>query len=250
VIERQERDGVRVLRMSRGKANAMDLELLIELRAEIEALGRDDAGAGVITGSGTIFCAGVDLKRVVEGGAAYARQFLPALEAALLAAWTLPKPLVAAINGHAIAGGYILACACDRRLVADGTARLGLPELHVGVPFPTLVMEILRATVPPPRLTELLLVGGTQAPGPALVAGLVDEVVAAPALLDEAVTTAARLAALSPPAYAMTKRKLRAPSLQAWKEQRGDGDAEIVEQWCSDETQRSIAAFVAKTLAK
>lgn len=248
MIEREDRDGVRVLRMARGKANALDLELLLALRAEIETLQEPGVRAGVLTGSGGMFCAGVDLKRVVDGGAPYLREFLPALEGALEAAFTCGKPLVAGLNGHAIAGGYILACACDRRIMADGAGRVGLPELHVGVPFPTLVLEVLRCMVAPPRLQELLLMGGTQPPAAALAAGLIDETCAAENLLDQAVTVAGKLARLEPSAYATTKRKLREPALDAWRARAGRGDAEIVEQWCAPATLAAIKAFVEKTL--
>ena len=248
MIQREEHDGVRVLRMAHGKANALDLELLRALRSEMQALRDESVRAAVLTGTGAIFGAGVDLKRVLDGGAPYVAEFLPALEDALEAAFTVEKPLVAALNGHAIAGGYVLACACDRRILAAGSGRVGLPELHVGVPFPTLVMEILRACVAPPRLQELLLVGGTQLPDAALAAGLVDEVVPADGLLDAAVATARRLGSLSPPAYAMTKRRLRAPILKAWRELRGDADAEIVAQWGSPVTLAAIRSFVEKTL--
>ena len=248
MIVREERDGIRILRMAHGKANALDIELLRALRDELAALEEPSVKAGVLTGSGSIFGAGVDLKRVVEGGAPYVREFLPALEAALHAAWIVSKPLVAAVNGHAIAGGYILACACDRRILAEGAGRVGLPELHVGVPFPTLVMEILRACVPPPRLQELLLCGGTFPPVQALASGLVDEVVAPDALLDSAVAAASRLAQLSAAAYATTKRNLRRPALDAWQARGAGGDAEIVAQWCSDETLGAIRAFVERTL--
>lgn len=248
MIEREDRDGVRVLRMVHGKANALDVALLHALEREIGELAASDVPAAVITSGTRIFCAGVDLKRLVEGGAPYVREFLPALERALAAAFTCDKPLVAALNGHAIAGGFILACACDRKLMAEGAGRVGLPELHVGVPFPTLVLEILRASVPPPRLQEMLLLGGTQDAGSAVAAGLVDELVAPDALLPAACDVARRMGALPPAAYALTKRKLREPFVRAWRERASGGDREIVERWCEPPTLDAIARFVEKTL--
>ena len=249
LISRKTQGDVRILLMSHGKANALDIEFLDALTSELRAVGSDaDVRAAVLTGGGSIFCAGVDLKRVVDGGEPYVRAFLPALERALEAAFSCEKPLVAAINGHAIAGGYILACATDRRIMADGNARVGLPELHVGVPFPTLVLEILRATVAANRLQELLLVGGTQPPAAALAAGLIDEVLPADQLREAACATAQRLGSLSPAAYATTKRKLRAPAIAAWRAQASDGDAAIVEQWCETGTLDAIRRFVEKTL--
>ena len=94
--------------------------------------------AVIVTGSGSSFSAGVDLFRVIKDGPEYGRRFLPVLDDFLRAALTLPKPMVAAINGHAIAGGCILAAACDHRIMTEGNGRIGIPELAVGVPFPAL----------------------------------------------------------------------------------------------------------------
>ncbi len=101
MIELTERDGVVLLRLADGKANAMSLEFCEALTARFAALS--SARAVVLTGSGHIFSAGVDLKRLVEGGAAYVRKFLPALSTMLATVFSHPAPVVAAINGHAIA---------------------------------------------------------------------------------------------------------------------------------------------------
>lgn len=248
MIATEDRGPIRILSLSHGKANALDVELLDGLRDAVAEFQAGPARAGVLTSTGSMFCAGLDLKRVVDGGAPYLRRLLPALEGALESLFTSPKPLVAALPGHALAGGFILACACDRRLIAAGGAKVGLPELHVGVPFPTLVMEILRATVPPPRLQELLLVGGSRISAEALAAGLVDEVVPGDDLLDAACRVAERLGQLPPAAYALTKRKLRQPALDAWRREAGDGDAGIVDRWTAPETLAAIRDFVERTL--
>ena len=100
--------------------------------------GRADPSvkAVILTGSGSSFSAGVDLFRVLKDGPEYGRRFLPVLDNFLRAALTLPKPMIAAINGHAIAGGCILAATCDHRIMTEGNGRIGIPELAVGVPFP------------------------------------------------------------------------------------------------------------------
>ena len=143
MIERETRGEVAVLRLAHGKVNAIDVELLEELEEELTAAERSPARALVLTGRGTSFSAGVDLFRVVEEGRFYLELFLPVLSRALGRLFTFPRPVVAAANGHAIAGGAILAFACDHRIVADGPARIGVPELQVGVPFPCLPLEIV-----------------------------------------------------------------------------------------------------------
>src|SRR5207253_4831329 len=103
------------LTMAHGKANAMSTEFCRALTARLAEANSSPARAVIITGQGRMFSAGVDLLRLSEGGAPYVREFLPALNAMFEAVFTCPKPVVAAVNGHAIAGGCVLACAADHR---------------------------------------------------------------------------------------------------------------------------------------
>src|SRR5206468_1035318 len=97
-------------------------EFLNALETTLQREAESDCGAIVITGTGSIFSAGVDLYRVLEGKRAYLEQFLPALDAALESLFDFPKPAVAAVNGHAIAGGAVIALACDHRILVRGKA--------------------------------------------------------------------------------------------------------------------------------
>ena len=146
---------VTVLRMAHGKANALDLEFCAALTAQLDACERSPSTrALVMTGSGAMFSAGVDLLRVVDGGADYIRVFLPAMNRMFEKLFAFPKPVVAAVNGHAIAGGCILACAADWRLMSGQPGRIGIPELLVGVPFPVVPLEIVRFATPPQHLQK------------------------------------------------------------------------------------------------
>ncbi|HUO83886.1 MAG TPA: enoyl-CoA hydratase/isomerase family protein, partial [Thermoanaerobaculia bacterium] len=159
MIEREDQGRIAVVRLAHRKASAMDLELVERLTGEARALERDGVDAVVLTGSGSIFSAGVDLYRIIDGGADYVARFLPALTTMLRVWFEFPKPLVAAINGHAIAGGAILAQCADLRLMASGKGRIGIPELRVGVPFPPYVIELLRQRVSPHALQRLIVTG-------------------------------------------------------------------------------------------
>ena len=145
MLDVEQRSGVAVVRLSHGKVNALDLDLLRAITAALAGL--DESAAVVITGTGTAFSAGVDLQRIVAGGPAYIQEFLPALSEAFLAIFDHPGPVLAAINGHAIAGGCVIAAACDVRVMSAG--KIGLAELSVGVPFPTSAMEIFRHVAGP-----------------------------------------------------------------------------------------------------
>src|SRR2546430_567265 len=144
MIELTYHGDVTVLRMTHGKANALDLELCNALTARLEEYRQSAAKALVITGSGRMFSAGVDLLRVATEGAPYVRVFLPAVNRAFETLFSLLKPVVAAVNGHAIAGGCIIACAADHRLMARDGGRIGIPALLGGVPCPVVPLEIMR----------------------------------------------------------------------------------------------------------
>ena len=176
MIEVSERDGVAVLRMADGKANAMSLEFCEALTARLAEVSSRARGRG-LTGSGRIFSAGVDLKRLLEGGTPYIRKFLPALSTMLAAVFSHPKPVVAAINGHAIAGGCVLACAADRRLMARDGGRIGVTELLVGVPFPPVAMEIMRCATAPQYFADAIFSGATYMPPEAAERGMVHDIV-------------------------------------------------------------------------
>jgi enoyl-CoA hydratase/carnithine racemase len=185
MIELGEEDGVALIRMADGKANAMSLAFCQELTARFKEAAQ--APAVVLTGSGHIFSAGVDLKRLIDGGAPYIREFLPVLSAMFAAVFSHPRPVVAAINGHAIAGGCVLACAADKRLMARDAGRIGVTELLVGVAFPPVAMEIMRCATAPQYFEDAIFGAATYAPPEAAARGFVHDIVDPHALLERAV---------------------------------------------------------------
>ncbi|MFB9178033.1 enoyl-CoA hydratase/isomerase family protein [Dactylosporangium sucinum] len=207
MIELTEAGGVAVVRLAHGKVNALDLELLDAITETFTELDGGDARAVVLTGAGGVFSAGVDLRRVIDGPPDYVDALLPALTRAFQAVLTTGKPVVAAVNGHAIAGGAVLACACDHRLMAAGGGRIGVTELLVGVPFPPAALEIVRHAL---GSHDAILSGDTFEPEHSH--GFIDTVVPPDALLDTAVATAVRLAREIPAdTFRLTKEQLQAP---------------------------------------
>jgi enoyl-CoA hydratase len=250
VIDLKTENGIAVITIKHGKANALDSELCLELAKCFGELCRSDDRAVVITGQERIFSAGVDLIRLSSGGPGYVRAFLPTLHRLYDAVFFHPKPVVAAINGHAIAGGCVLACCADRRIMASGNGRIGVTELLVGVPFPALAFEIVRFAVPGRYLSEVTLSGATYDLDAALQRGWIDMVVPANDLMAKAMEAAEQLAQLSPAAFAMTKKQLRAAVSErvahSWKAT----DEKVTEIWAAPETLSCIRDYVARTLKK
>jgi enoyl-CoA hydratase len=228
------------LTLSSGRVNALDVELLEELTRAIGDLARSGPDALVVTGAGRVFSAGVDLSRVVEGGAGYTDRLIPALSGAFEALFCYPAPTVAAINGAAIAGGCVLACACDRRLISP-EAQIGASEVRVGVPFPVAALEVMRYACGD-RAEEALLGGGLYRGAEAIANGLAHRVVAEN-LVDAAVAEASDLSDVPADAYRHTKAQLRAPSLARMSAAR-DTDGEVRRLWGADQAQRRIAAYL------
>ena len=249
MIEVARRGAVSVLRMAHGKANALDVELCDGLTAQLLECAQSDAGALVVTGEGKMFSAGVDLVRLLNGGADYVRAFLPALNRMCATLFDFEKPVVAAVNGHAIAGGCIIACAADYRMMTREAARIGIPELLVGVPFPVEPLEVMRFVAPAHQLQSRIFRGVTFTPDLALQHGLVDEVVDADRLVDAAVAVAESLAAIPSTAFALTKRQLRAPALERMRAG-AEIDAAVEDAWASPEILRAIGEYVARTLKR
>jgi enoyl-CoA hydratase len=246
VIEASERDGVALLRLADGKANAMSLDFCEALTARFAAVS--SARAVVLTGTGAIFSAGVDLVRLLEGGAPYIRKFLPALSTMLATVFSHPAPVVAAINGHAIAGGCVLACGADRRLMVRDGGRIGVTELLVGVPFPPAAMEIMRCATAPQFFAEAIFGGATYSPIDAVGRGWIHDLAEPEALIDRALQAANTLAALPAKAFALSKRQTRALALE--RMQNSELDAVIEQIWTAPETLERVRNYVARTLRK
>lgn len=251
MIERTDHDGITTLRLAHGKASALDFELVEGLaRAVAEVTADDNTRAVVLTGTGSIFSAGVDLFRLTEGGREYADRFVPALSRMLLELFALPKPLIVAVNGHAIAGGCIFTLAGDYRLMAAGNGRIGIPELIVGVPFPPSVIEALRFALPPQHLQMLMYTGRTFSPDDALRLGIVDEVVDAASLPARAEEMARHFVALPARAFELAKRQLRDRTLSRARHYANELDQEVQELWGDPSTMEHVRAYLAKTVKK
>ena len=238
MLDLEERGDVAIMRLQHGKVNALDRELLLAITEAMRAV--DQARAVVITGSGSVFSAGVDLQRIVAGGPSYVREFLPALSESFMAIFDHPGPVVAAVNGHAIAGGCVIAAACDVRLMSQG--KIGLAELSVGVPFPPAAMEIMRHAVGP-AIGHLVLTAALLDPAQAESIGLIQHVCTAEVLLESAVDRARQMARTPAGVFSVSKRQLQQPARDRIAARSGEEEA-VAEMWSSDRTRDAIAQYL------
>jgi enoyl-CoA hydratase len=175
--------GVVLLQIDRPPANAIELGCLREMEAALAAIERDaEARALVLTGTGACFSAGLDLKVVPTYGPDEQRETVLGIDRALARLYGLPIPTVAALNGHAVAGGLVFALACDPRIGARGAHRIGLTEARAGIPFPAVAMAIVRAELAPAAARRLTLAARNYGPEQALADGVLDELVEPEAL--------------------------------------------------------------------
>jgi enoyl-CoA hydratase len=236
VTDLETADGVTIVRFDNAPVNALDLNLLEVIIASIRSI----EGPVVLTGVGRSFSAGVDLRALADGGTDYAGRFVAALSEAFLAIYDHPAPVVAAINGHAIAGGCVLAMCADVRLMSGGT--IGLTELAVGVPFPMAALEICRDAMGI-SAGRAALQAKTIDANTALARGWIDAVLPGDEIVAQAVTTARELGQYSPAAYAATKKQLHRP-VRAAIDAGAATDADVRASWISEETRGRINAFL------
>jgi len=248
MIDLERHGSVAVLRLHHGKVHALDDALLGALVHQLDAVDRSDARSVVLTATGRVFSAGVDLQQVLDGGPGYLERLIPALTAAFGRLFSFPKPVVAAVNGAAVAGGCIVACACDRRILVEG-GRIGASELLVGVPFPVSALEILRWACGD-HVEQVVLSGTLYQSDEAVSVGLAHEVVAADGLFDRALAVADELGAIAPEAFRLAKAQLRRPATERMAADSPLVDPEVRALWTSGPTTAAIRAQVERMSAR
>jgi enoyl-CoA hydratase len=232
---------MRTITLSAPGKNALSSELMGWVVKELTQAAGEPL---FITGEGDAFCAGLNLKEVATLSAAGMERLLDALERMVDALYAYPGPTVAYVNGHAIAGGCIVALACDLRIgLASDTARIGLNEVPLGLRFPPKTWRMVKHRLSPPALERVVLEGGLYPPAQALRLGLLDEVVASES---EARTMAERLASSPRDAYLAAKRALRSGALDVTPGELRQYLHEVLPTWTSGELKARIEARLRK----
>jgi enoyl-CoA hydratase len=239
-IEEQD-GGVLLVRMDRPPANALDRELGGELIEAGEQLRDAGGGAIVLAGTGRFFSAGLDLKTVPTLGPDEQSEMVMGINR-MVAAWcAIPRPVVCAVTGHAIAGGLILALCGDYRVGAT-EGKLGLTEIRAGVPYPAGAMAMVRWELAPPAARILTLGADLVDPPRALALGLVDELASPEEVVPRAIEVARTMGELPAATYSVVKRQVRGELVDELRRIVDEEDDPLLGSWLSGETEQAASA--------
>jgi enoyl-CoA hydratase len=208
------REDIAEVTLDDGKVNAMALPFFEGLNAALDRAEREQPHAIVITGRPGVFSAGLNLKLLPTLAPDVLEKTMHAFGRTMLRVFTFPIPTVAAVTGHAIAGGAMLAFACDLRFMADGPFRLHLNEVAIGLVLPSWAIVLAQAAVPPRRQTEAILHARAYSPAEAADRNIIEAVVPADELIARARAAAEPLKGLDLAAYGESKRRHRAAAVE------------------------------------
>jgi enoyl-CoA hydratase/carnithine racemase len=202
------KDNVAVLKLQRSVTNALNLIFLKELSGNLHDLEEDpQIRAIVLTSSNDkFFCIGFDLPYLIELEKEGVETFYTTYNKLCLYLFSLPKPVIAAINGHAIAGGCILTLCCDYRFISEGRKLMGLNEIKLGLPVPYPGDRILTQIVGFRIAREIMEIGEFYPPEVSLEMGMVDQVLLSDLVLTKSIERAKLLGNYPAHAYKMIKQ--------------------------------------------
>lgn len=243
-------DGIRVLKLNRPPASALNTPFLLSIEQRLKELSvMEGLRALILTGTGKVLSAGLDLKEAVDFSLEQQTAICDALNRAYGALYGFPKPVIAAINGHAIAGGFFFVLAADYRIAAAGS-RFGLTEVRVGVRFPVSALEIAREELSATMNRRFLLSGRNIAADEALDHKILDEVLPGEDVMSRAVEVAQDYASIPPIAYCDVKHQVRGPALVKICDAIDNGNDPTLDGWFTDESKSAAAALLAAATRK
>jgi enoyl-CoA hydratase len=236
---------VAVLRFAAGKLNAMSPAFLRDMRAAVHEIGEDSGvRAAIMTGGDSrFFSFGLDVPQLLRLGRGEMTLVLTDLNELLRALFLSPKPLIAAVNGHAMAGGLLMAVTADYRIGAEGTFSFGLSEVNLALSAPGPGLRIMARQIGEARTREIALTGGVYDPEEARRRGLLQEIVAPRELMDRSLERAAELAKLPDQGVSLNKQFLAAGIFHHDPARQKEENKGWLDAWFSDEAQIRLKAL-------
>jgi enoyl-CoA hydratase/carnithine racemase len=246
MIEVIEHGKVRELRLARPPANALSPDLLAELCERIAEAPNDGAGALVLSGSEGLFTGGLDVPVLLSLDRDAMVRALEIFFGAMEALAGSELPVAAAVTGHSPAGGAVLSLFCDWRVMADGPYVIGLNEVRIGIPIPTIVHEALARVVGRRQAERLCQTGSLLAPSEALEVGLVDRIEPVDRVVASAVQWCRELTELPPHALAGTRRTVRRDLVEIVERSRSNDVEQLTNEWFRPEVQAPLRKLAEK----
>ena len=241
-------EGVAVVRLSRGTTNAINLELIHDLSDYLKVAKEDADISGLVLTSANekFFSIGFDIPSLINLEEKDFKEFYMAFNRLCLDMYTFPKPIVAAITGHAVAGGCILAICCDYRYISEGKKLMGLNEIKLGVPLPYPADRILRQIVDDRSARRILDTGDFFPSEETLSMGLVDSVLPLEEVLPASIDKVKLIASASLEAFRMIKHnRTEKVAAQIW-EALVEKEKTFIDLWYTPETREKLRAALEK----
>ncbi len=235
----EQHDRVAVVRLDRPPANALDLSFTRDLEAALREVESGDAASLVLTGSGDFFSAGLDLEVVPGYSREHQRDMIVALGRLVGRLYGNPRPTVAAVNGHGVAAGTLLALACDYRIGPLGDYRFGLTGARGGIPYPIAAQAVIDYELDAATRRILLLGAALLSPDEAAARGILDELHPPERVLERAIEVARERAELPADTYAKIKGQLRAAALRRIREANDAGNDPLLVSWITVDSANS-----------
>jgi len=243
MIKTIEHQAIRELRLDRPPANALSPDLILALRNAIQAAPAEGALALILSGSPGRFSGGLDIPLLLGLDRPAMADLWRNFYGLLGAIAGSPVPIVAAITGHAPAGGTVLALFCDWRVMADGDYKIGLNEVQVGISLPPIILRGLQRLVGRRQAERLAVTGELLSSRDAARLGLVDELASPEKVVDRALEVCQRLIALPAEAMTSTRREARADLVAIFQTQQESEQQRVIEGWWSPSTQATLRAL-------
>jgi 3,2-trans-enoyl-CoA isomerase len=234
------------LRLARPPVNALNPELIAQLRSAVESAPEKGASALMLSGRPGLFSAGLDVPALLQLDRAGMQAFWSDFIGLCAALARSPIPIAAAVTGHSPAGGAVLAIFCDYRVMASGAYKIGLNEVQIGLSVPDAIQFALRRLLGNYRAERLLVAGAMIESGEALSLGFVDELVEAEQVVARTRQWLADLLKLPRQAMSRTREIARADLAAMFADTGKFADNQFVDAWFSSESQATLHALVAK----
>jgi enoyl-CoA hydratase/carnithine racemase len=242
LVEKEADDKVTILSLNRSVTNAINLELINEISGHVRENKDDKDCAGIVlTGAGDkFFSIGFDIPTLIGLSQEDFSEFYRAFNQLCIDLYTFPKPLIAAIKGHAVAGGCILTLCCDYRFITEGRKLMGLNEIKLGVPVPYPADRILRQIVDDRTARRILDTGDFFPPEDTLAMGLVDEVMPLEGVIRRAVERILAIDNTSLDAFRAIKYSRTEPVVTRMNSKLAQREEVFIDMWYSTETREKL----------